>query len=215
MLQALEQEFRCKPRRGPWWSRYFHTACGEEEWENSCWPRLSRRRGAPGPWLRLKTTASLSKELREAADRESWGRGKHLYFPRLGGAYSLAVGTLMEESPSCTSCSFYGFVTSRNAKTVLGRGFSPPMHTTSWKGSLLATSSPGPGNLPLIRARRSSRLRRAQLLPGSVCGVALQQVRGGSDAVCRDSPCWVSARGRASPLSSGRELRFLPQRLFW
>lgn len=87
--------------------------------------------------MRLKTTASLSKELSEAADEESWRTGKHLYFPLLGGAYSLAVRTLMEESPSCTSCSFYGFVTTRNAKTVLGRDSLLPCTPQAGKAAAL------------------------------------------------------------------------------
>lgn len=104
VFQMLEQRFPCKPWRAgisiqPV-ERRSERAAG---WVAGCWPRLTHHRGAQSCWMRLKTTASLSKEPSEAADKETWRTGKHLYFSLLCGAYSLDVRMFMEECPSCTS----------------------------------------------------------------------------------------------------------------
>jgi len=38
-------------------------------WVAGCWPRLTHHRGTQSPWMRLKTTASFSKEPSEAVDK--------------------------------------------------------------------------------------------------------------------------------------------------
>lgn len=78
----------------------------------------------------------------------------------------------------------------------------------NWKGSLLAIAFSGPISLLFIHARRSSFNKQAKKSSDSplvcVLGIVLELGRSGSDAVHRDSPCWVIVHSRASLLSSGR-----------